>query len=372
VVEIRLMMDSAPVVVVGAGIVGLCVATELVRTYPDHPIILIERSRPLEGASSYAGAGDLPLFWSPIHEDLIRRSWAWHDARSTGSSYRTRHAVAWFRLDPETRNQILDGAMPCHDADADAGMLDALRGSVTEEALSTAHASWGYRISTRRWGAALLSDLERHQHFTLLRAQVEETSPSSRHVLVRLADGSSISAAAAVITVGPWILNQDNSWSDFARERFVRTKRVYGLRARFDPSRRGSAVLVDAKAAVFAMPTGNPDELAMSIKHAEWDVPPGETILPPEVLASATRLLDEFTHLGPIRSVRTRVHADTYTSGDTPVVERIDGADSRLVVITGTHGSGVRLAPALAQDAVRLLEAHQHADNPPLERAHDL
>jgi glycine/D-amino acid oxidase-like deaminating enzyme len=42
------------------------------------------------------------------------------------------------------------------------------------------------------------------------------------------------------------------------------------------------------------------------------------------------------------------VLADTYTPDFTPVVERCPALGSNVTVVTGTHGSGVRLAPGLA------------------------
>jgi glycine/D-amino acid oxidase-like deaminating enzyme len=101
------------------------------------------------------------------------------------------------------------------------------------------------------------------------------------------------------------------------------------------------------------MPTSHPDEVAMSVRHAVWDVEPGTADLPEEVLERAGAAVSRYTTWGEFVSVTTKVHVDTYTPDSTPVVASID--DSRIAVITGTHGSGIRLAPALAQDAAQLV-----------------
>jgi glycine/D-amino acid oxidase-like deaminating enzyme len=89
----------------------------------------------------------------------------------------------------------------------------------------------------------------------------------------------------------------------------------------------------------------------MSIKHAVWDVDPDQAQPPmPTLIERAKPLLDAvFDGQWSVKEYKTFV--DTYAPTRVPVVART--VDGYITVITGTHGSGVRLAPALAKRAER-------------------
>jgi glycine/D-amino acid oxidase-like deaminating enzyme len=340
---------SSQLIVVGAGVVGLTVAYEALRD-PQVRVTLVDRSGPLAGISGRAGAGDLPLGWSERHEDLMRRSWHWHDTVLGSGPWRTRHLSVWFNLSDETRKMIMGGTSRLDEPEAAIGD----HAGAASWMARGGDVSWGYRISPHLLGAELLRRMRSTSRLTELTAHVSDVVRDGDGVRA-IVDGERVAGDAAVAAVGPWVRSQDNSWREVAEAEGVRTKRVFGFRARVAPETRGDVIFADADAGLFVMPTTRPDELALSIKHAEWDVEPGEAPLPPEVLARGLEFLAMRTPVGPVLAHEKRVHVDTYNHEAVPVVRPTAGA----VVVTGTHGSGVRLSSGLAQDALALaLPAH--------------
>jgi len=337
-------------VVIGGGIVGLTSAAQLLRSDEVRRVVLVEKTAPLNGISGQAGAGDLPIFWSERHSDLIDRSWAHHHGR-TSADGRTRHPVAWNGFDADESVSILGGTVPVDEAPNE--LSGPLRRDVHPDRLPHVTASWAYRISPRTLGAALLRDLGRDPRFSLVIGGAADTIPTREGVSVRMDDGSDIAADGAIVAVGPWVIHSDNSWASAARQLGVRTKRVFGLRAQLECGRRGVTAFADAEQAIFILPTSRPDEIAMSVRHAEWDVEAGPGELPAEVRDRGVDALRRLTTWGPVADIRPRVHVDTYTPDSAPHV--VNASSDRVVLITATHGSGIRLAPALAEDAVALL-----------------
>ncbi|MFJ4036909.1 FAD-dependent oxidoreductase [Microbacterium sp. NPDC090007] len=343
-------MSGVKYVVIGGGILGLTSAMHLLKDDDVARVILVEKTAPLAGISGQAGAGDLPIFWSERHRDLIERSWSHHLGRSS-SDGRTRHPVAWNGFDADESISVWGGTVPMSQAPSD--LSAPLRRDVNPDVLPQITASWAYRISPLAHGASLLRDLRRDPRFTEIIGEAADTIPTRGGVLVRLDDGSDIQADGVIVAVGPWITAADNSWASAARALGLRTKRVFGLRAQVEPGRRGTSAFADAEQAIFILPTTRRDEIAMSIRHAEWDVDAGPGDLPREVRDKGVDAVRRLTTWGGLSDIRPRVHVDTYTPDSTPHV--VAAGNQRVVLITATHGSGIRLAPALAEDAVALL-----------------
>ena len=54
------------------------------------------------------------------------------------------------------------------------------------------------------------------------------------------------------------------------------------------------------------------------------------------------------------RIAQASIFVDTYTNPYFPVIQSLSELDGRVIMVTGSHGSGVRLAPAIANKAVSL------------------
>ena len=359
------MSEPYDVVVVGAGLIGLATVHEVLHRAPGHRVLLLDPAErngvsgdapELAGASAHAGAVDSPLAWSPVHEALVRQSWAWHERFGAGE-HRGPFPIAWHAASDEaaatTRDWLLDDPQPL--ADDQAAVLG----------LATGDGQWlrgtAYGVDPRRFAAALRQRIG--ERAALRRGVLASVAAHADGLELGLSDGTVTSCRQAVLAVGPWLPGLPGVPGAWARGRSVRAKRVFGLRVRFAEGRAPACALASLADAAFVFPARDGDEWVVSVKHDEWDVAPVGCPAPPEVYAAASRFLA--ARVGPDgwSVVRESVFADTFTPDSTPVVDWVEPYPGRLLAVTGTHGSGVRLAPGLAMAAVdRLLGGAPRAE----------
>ncbi len=88
----------------------------------------------------------------------------------------------------------------------------------------------------------------------------------------------------------------------------------------------------------------------MSFRHTRWNVEPREADPPTEAeLEPAGAFLDRLLGAGRWSVSGHRIFADVYNPADTVVVDRCVPLGRNVTVVTGTHGSGIRMAPGIAQ-----------------------
>ncbi|MEU5218612.1 FAD-binding oxidoreductase [Streptomyces sp. NPDC020807] len=334
--------------VIGAGAVGLTVAHLLAESDAVTEVHVHEaRPEAASGATAYAGASDVPHGWTERHRRLVETGEEWHRAFGAGlgadERYRHRTGTFWRSGTPEsdarirglaygdlaevTRPLALDGETP-------------VRGLLGE----------GYVISPQRLTALLLDRLRAGGRTTFrFGTPVAADSPLADGVVVDAAGGRE-EYDAVVVAAGPWAPGLLPPLAGSG----VRTKQVYGYRFAGDPERPLTTTVVDLEKGAFLFPQPTvPGSYAMSVKHDVFDVPVAEGEPSPEADAQALAVARD--HLGPrARLTERRIFVDTYTEGSVPVVADLSGT-RRLVCVSGTHGSGIRLAAGLAVEACALL-----------------
>lgn len=341
--------DCKHIAVIGCGIVGLTLAYEALRMYPLAHVTLIDQSEPLQGISGKAGAGDLPLYWSDRHRQLIEAANIWHTRQMPDTEYRTKYPVAWFGLEESHRSQIYgDTVAIAAMSGQDRVELDK---AIPLALLTDVDCSIGHRISPYLLGRYLISQLNKTGRCRFIQGKAVDCPPSPNDVEIYFDDRPVIRADFAFVAAGPWSIEGNSSWAEHMKSLGVRTKRVFGMRARVQPGFRKNVIFAHASKAIFVMPTTHRDEIAISIKHDVWDVAPGVGELPQHLADTCLDFLACFTTLGRVEKYFPRVHVDTYTPDFQPVVAHVH---SKLVALSATHGSGIRLASGLAQEALEL------------------
>lgn len=335
------------VAVIGAGAVGLTVADMLAQSDAVAEVHLFDRQPEAAcGATSYAGASDVPHGWTERHRRLIGTGMEWH--RAVGADlpdedqYRHRTGTFWCSADERSDARILGFAYdtPALTTDARTGA----RGLLGD----------GYVIAPGRLARVLLRRLRDSGKFSA-RFGTEVCGPTGPG---GLADGTVVDASghrydfdAVVVAAGPWV---KELLADAPGLSGLRTKQVYGYRFTGDPQDPLTGTVVDLERGAFLFPQPTePDSYAMSVKFDVYDVPVAEGAPCAEADEAAWTVAR--THLGPAaRLTARRIFVDTYTDGSIPLVVDLSGG-RRLVCVSGTHGSGIRLAPGLAREACDLL-----------------
>ncbi len=333
------------VLVIGAGVVGSLTAFELTRRAPERSIELLEMSASTAGASSHAGAIDAPYSWSPLHAKLQAESWRWHETVGWDAPevrYRRPLTMHWLgrEHDEEPLGDVVrldwrSGSLP---AQYDASICVLTRAYVVDplSLIETAN------IHATRAGVQITRGV-----------RVTALAREGAHVRVACDDGIDRRCRHVVLAVGPWVRGLARAAFGSARSRGLRVKRVHGLRLKLERGSGAAGAWADPERGLFLFPRLKGGEWAMSIRHAVWDVDPDATQPPePSLLLRAQPLLDCVLGVGRWELLQWRTFADTYSASMTPVVERVAGGAA--TVVSGTHGSGVRLAPALALQAARL------------------
>ncbi len=333
------------VVIVGAGVIGATVATELTSRCPGLTLEIVDKDARCEGASRYAGAIDGPYSWTPLHTQLQRASWRWHQRvePTTAAHFRRPLTLRWLGRSGD-REQLADVVR----APARAAKLPV--GYEAGACLSTP----AYVIDPPRMIGAFLQEARAKGLIETRGNRVRRLEPVSGRVRCHLDNGETRLARHVVLAVGPWFGNLAAGPFRLLSDRSLRVKRVHGLRIAVRggaPRRTGWA---DPDRGLFLFPRFVDSDWAMSINHAIWGVDPDQRQPPDEnLIERAKPLLDSV--LGPSGwTARTwPTFADTYTGDRRPLVTQLRGGTATLV--SGTHGSGVRLAPALAQRAADLV-----------------
>lgn len=351
-------MESDPrhhVLVVGGGVVGLTAAAALLSRAPHLSVTVLEKGRAGSGASQYAGALDLPYFRDAAQRALIEASWAWHDARGPRTAeYRHPVPMTWY-AEPhvDLRAQLItplsDGEPRRSPAWRPPEGVRELRGEA-------------FVIDPRAWCRDLAREVIRSGRGELVeRAEALAIEPGLHgEMRVRCADGRTYAAAHVVLALGPWLPGWDGRTQAWAQRLGLRTKRVFGLNVVVDP--RVSAFPPSAVgwpgADLYFHPAPAGDGYRLSLRHDEWDVDPDAAHqMVDAVLDRAGRFLDDLIGAGRWSVTGHRVFVDSYTPQMYPVVAPCGSLGGRVTAATGTHGSGVRLAPGIAERVARAVLA---------------
>lgn len=349
------------VIVIGGGVIGALVAAELVCARADLKVELLDMAHAPTGASGYAGAIDGPYSWSSRHADLQAASWSWHEENRwqlPRERYRKPLTLYWLGR-ARDKEQLADVVR------ADSSPAPLPRGYEATTCLSTR----AYVVDPLAL-VELALDHARRQGLSLNRGvRMISVRREPDHAHLTCSDRVERRCRHVVLAMGPWVARLGTREFRPAGWRGLRVKRVHGLRVlapRFADRTIGWA---DPDRGLFLFPRHAGSEWTMSIKHAVWDVDP-DVPQPPDtaLLDRARPLLD--AAFGPAGWLVTRwpTFADTYTPNRMPVVATVAGGLG--TVVSGTHGSGVRLAPALAGQAATLAQrALDHRADPTTEPA---
>ncbi|MFJ8046476.1 NAD(P)/FAD-dependent oxidoreductase [Streptomyces luteogriseus] len=345
--------------VVGAGAVGALAAYYAVRRDPGRRVAVITHAGRGTGATRLSAGFDTLTGHNPAQRALAARSTALFDelAAGLGDAGRAPVDVRWLvarenraaldatmadggRTRPVTREQraLLDRTFPGLGHDDDQVLL-------ATAPMTAGQPQW---LTDR-----LLDEVLGRPDNTLLEGfRVTDVRRAGGRVELVAADGSRITAAKAVLAPGPWAL--DGPVAAAARERGARVKKVVAFHI-MRPPPPGAPALVLEDADAFLLPHRPGGHWIFSITSPDWGRGPDEPLTVDardRELARAllARHIPGFLpHL-----LGGRVFSDCFTPGHLPVVDTVGG--DGVVMAIGGSGSGYRLAPAMAEDALNLLD----------------
>jgi glycine/D-amino acid oxidase-like deaminating enzyme len=337
------------VIVVGGGVVGLAAATEILRCSagsPEVTVMVLERAGIGGGASAYAGTIDIPYCNTGRHRSLVEASWAWHGSNGKdGKEYRRPIPITWYAEPGDAAAKLRDSVLPpLSPQGSEADEWPAPEG--VEE-----YGGQAFVMDCPAWCRALVQEIEQSGRGRVVEhapvTAIEETGDGL--ALVRSND-QVFDAGHVLVCLGPWLPGWSAPAEEWARARNLRTKRVAGLNIAVRSDRRPQRAVAWPSHDMHFHPAFEKDSYRMSFRHPVWDVDPDRpATLDGADLEPVHDFLDGLLGAGSWSVSGHRVLADTYTPDFTPVVDRCPALGRNVTVVTGTHGSGVRLAPGLAE-----------------------
>ncbi|ASW55612.1 FAD-binding oxidoreductase [Plantactinospora sp. KBS50] len=340
-------MSADRVAVVGGGILGCLIARELTARRPASEVILLERDAVAAGAS--------------------RRSAGLHFPRGACERVREMSSVSeayYARLLAERPD------LPIHPVPmtvvAGAGSADAvieayLPGAKPTDTDATGDPDVRLPAGSRAWTVrgghhADVAALAARLAPAGVREGVAVTSvrPGPDAVALRLSTGDELTVDRVLLAPGPWIA--DPAWADLVAPLGLRVKRVVALHVD-RPVRPGDPCVVLHDEDAFLLPLAHRGHALFSYTCQEWDADPDTAgyALRPQHLREAREVLRRYAPDLAARCRSGRVFCDAYTPDRQPAIRALDPA-GRVVFAGGANGSGYRLGPAMAAEAVDLID----------------
>jgi D-arginine dehydrogenase len=350
-------------VIVGAGIVGAMTAYLTARRDPSLRVLLLDQGMAGGGASAHSAGLDVPLARTALHRRAVSRSrQLYGQARFDIPSLPIRPVQAFFTVndaDPERGHPLpeLCGTKLRAARPRDRSMLlDTYPGLTVPEHQSvwqmTAPA---FRASVREVAEQIIGYVRRSfgaKCWTGVR--VDQVSEQQNRVVITCADGSVVRSASAVIATGPWMSGGPAGAAAVSSGLRVKQVAVMHIERQPDP---GSPVLYFAADDAFLMPCADEGRWVFSFPSDRWDCEPDArdlaiTSRDQEIARSILRrYVPEFE-----KDMRGgRVWCDGYSPDRVPLA--VPSLESpRVVLAGGCSGSGYRLAPAIAETALGILD----------------
>lgn len=348
------------IAVVGGGIMGTMLAWFAAQRWPSWSLRLIERHRVGGGASAASAGFDAIESAHPALRDLALRSRALYGtmSRRIRAAAVRRVRTLWVVPGTETATfvQRFAGTRLCD------GSVRLVAASELPRGFERLHDERVFATTSDGYAqpGAICRDIvetlrREHADFMLREgATVVAATPQTDGCRLELGDGSTLHARHAVIAAGADLA--DANRSGWPRLR-LRRKKVAMLHLDVAPDPGAQAVVYGARGAFF-LPRSDRGQWHFGYTLDSWDERAARTPdrLDADELALGRQLLGE---LGPdwtTRVLGADVACDAYAENGVPLC---CAASAPLYVIGAGSGAGYRCAPALAEQAVDAIAAHE-------------
>lgn len=340
---------DADVVVVGAGVIGCLVTAEVDARVPDTRVVVVDRGAVGGGASRFSAGLHFPRGASERVRAMTAFSHRYYDALRRRDPAVPMHPLQMTVVGgPGSEQAVHEHYLPeakLSRVEAVAGGLVGMpAGSLAWDGDGCHYADVG-AVSQRL--AACLRTRTRFLEGTAVTA----VEPTGSGVVVRLGTGDTLVAGRVVLAPGPWVA--DPGWRDLLDPLDIRVKKVVALHVERPPTPADQVVVFHDEDA-FLLPLVHRGHWLLSYTSPDWDVSPDALAggLSASDLARGREILDRYAPGLARVAVSGRVFCDAYSPDRTPLVRTV--ADGVLFA-GAANGSGYRLAPAIAAEAVDLL-----------------
>ncbi|MFG2000953.1 NAD(P)/FAD-dependent oxidoreductase [Spirillospora sp. NPDC048911] len=347
---------TADLAVVGGGVIGAFVVHEALRRHPDWRVVLLERAAIGAGATAWSAGVSFPLAATAEHRELVRAG------RERYAALRDRAAGPFLR--PVRMIYVMRGSglgafggrvvgttlrpTTPDERERVTGMMPDLR--IDADEVMVTHDGEGFVVAARPLAEALVTEAAGHTEVQLGQ-RVDGVEATGDGYRLRTEHGE-WNARRVVMACGAWTPPVDG----LPDAPGARRKRIAALHARLPVSLDDPLVyFVDDDLFLVPLTAG---VALVSFYRNEWDTDPESCDGRPNAddLRQGRAALGRRSPVAAAAATGGRAFCDLYTDHRLPVVTTSPERPG-LAVVRGGSGSGVRLAPGLAAEALDALDA---------------
>jgi D-arginine dehydrogenase len=334
-------MTSRTVAIIGAGIIGCLIARELSAADADAEITVFDRDLAGSGTTRRSAGLSLVKGATPLARNRSAASHRYYaDLVATYPDLPSR---------PVRAKLVLDRGVTPADAGyqfADANPVGAADPGRVLWQLRGCHYTDVYALTQA------LAALARPRVRFLEATKVTGLTLRRDSVILRTSAGEDFSADQAVIAPGPWL--NEPAWRDLVSPLRLRVKKIVAMHLERPPAPDDELLILDQEDA-FLIPFAHRGHWLFSYTRLEWDVDPDAIAAAPglsgEDVEQARACLRPYSPALAAELRAGRVCCDAYSESREPVIAALDPG-GRIIFAGAANGSGYRLAPAIAREAV--------------------
>ncbi len=352
------MKKHCDLAIIGGGIIGVLTAWYARQKYPDWDIVLFEQGTISSGATEYSASLDIPYGHTPLRYQLSTQSGELYQQLKTAF--------------PELPVKELEfyGIVQQQQAAKILQQITAENAGISTDCIPTLlanHPSLILPPGTTVIAGASASQAILNEVATMVAARFEATAHSSifrntkivavkntdEKFVLQTSDDNQFSASKIIQATGPW--KDEISGPQFSLVENTRVKKIVAFHIYQQPKATDPLFYFFDDDA-FLMPKYEAGYWLFSFKCDHWDVQPDSNTLSideADIQKAQSILTKYYPSFAPLCTTG-RVFCDLYSHDGDPVIEPASNFSNYIFAGAGA-GSGYRLGPAIAWQAVELL-----------------
>jgi glycine/D-amino acid oxidase-like deaminating enzyme len=350
--------DCFDLTIVGGGIVGAMLAWRACRRHPEWRILWFDRSLFGGGASAYSGGLITPYGRTPVHRTLASLSARLLDELMADiGALPIRELLGWYITATKNQDERLDWFVSGRPSATSPSEVNPLRSLMPALQFSDGETILGPFPVRQGWPVAIVTRVRdlcrRNRQFVIWEGvELSKWTKARDSINLSISAGDPVETRRLALALGPWLNNRNGPVVPHG----IRIKKVSACHLEIAPA--GSApVILFGDHDAFLLPLPEERRWLFSFPSPIWDVDPlsSKLTIDSEENKTAASILNRYVPGLAAYKRGGRVFCDSYTENRVPLVCCV-GGNPDVVFVGGCSGSGFRLAPGMAEQAMDLLE----------------
>ncbi len=343
------------IVIVGGGILGVLCAYYANLKWPDKKIAILEKGLIGKGVTDYSAYLDVPYSTTPYKQKLTRESRLLYDELLIKYPHLPITAASLIGIC--NTNKIHEVINNLSSRKPSIGSREKFQEHVPDDFQLMVQNDYFYNTSGHyaygNVAPILASELIKKDTVTIYEStKVKDITEDQNRYLIQTNYGLHIETTAVIDATGPWMtkgFSQNDILSDT-----LRIKKIVALHINAIPW-DNAPILYFFDDDAFLCPQPHASRWLFSYRCNDWDfdIDTDEFEITEKNVSNAIDVLNKYNPAMKDKIIGGRVHCDVYSSNGDPIVKK---TKTNYTVVGAPGGSGFRLAPGIATEAISLLD----------------